>query len=488
MDILSLAASVDKIKILGLDYSLILYSVCFAVLVFGSITDLKKREVLDYLSYFLIIASFGIRGIYSIVYSDISILLSGVIGFLIFLSLSVALYYTGQWGGGDSKVLMGLGAGIGFYLPRSFSSDASIFLDFFHHGIVRYVIFVLLFGAIYSVIWSIVLAIMNKKKVFEEFKNNFCFMGPYRIIADFFSGAIEKKVPDEKSMIILGEVKKNNTNEIDKQNRRENITVHMQRYNYMSFARLFIYLLLIISMSAFPFSNNLVRNLLVFTSMTVVLMYFLVLMLKSIESVSMIKTVGIDKISEGEWIYLDYFVMKKKSETLGEFLKRKIEGNVILTIPYTLKDKKDFDRKVAEETIGQYSESVKEMEKLVFTYSHSKVVSSLRSIRFIFFKHTKAFSRYSGYVKSLLDAKDKQEFEKVSVKIHSYNNQFDHDTLFNMLNFSYDMEYVCGPSQLGIDLDGIDMLKKNGVKFLQIRQGIPFVPSFLLAFVFFILL
>jgi len=42
---------------------------------------------------------------------------------------------------------------------------------------------------------------------------------------------------------------------------------------------------------------------------------------------------------------------------------------------------------------------------------------------------------------------------------------------------------ICGPSDLGITDHQIDDLKKYKVKEVLIKQGIPFVPSFLLAFI-----
>lgn len=489
-DILSMLASIDKIPALSTEYMLIIYAVCIIVLTIGSITDFRKREVLDYLSYFLIFASLGIRCIYSFVLSDYHIILSGIIGLLIFLAMSVMLYYTGQWGGGDSKVLMGLGAAIGFYLPQNLTQSAilsqGVLLDFLHHGILRYVLLVLLFGALYTVIWSIVLAILNFKKVSKEFKINFCFLGPLHIIQDLFSGSIKKSIPEEKNEIILGDIGSKQATKLGEDKTQK--TVNPERYNKMSYARLFLYILFIVSGIVFLFSEWFIRNIIIFFVVTFALLYLLVIVLKSIENASMMLTVGIDKIAEGEWISQDYFLKKRKQETLGEFFERKICDNVVLTIPFTLKGKKDFDEKVAEETRDQLIESEKEMEKIIFTYSHSKILSFLRSLKYISFKHSKEYPRYAGYIRSLLDAKDRESFDKLLPKIRKYNKDFDYEILFSLFNFRYDLEYIGGPSQLGIDLEGIDILKKTGVKFVQIRQGVPFVPSFFLAFIFFLIL
>jgi len=51
--------------------------------------------------------------------------------------------------------------------------------------------------------------------------------------------------------------------------------------------------------------------------------------------------------------------------------------------------------------------------------------------------------------------------------------------------FHYDAtkEYVCGPGDLGITNQQIALLKQHGIKHVVVKEGIPFVPSFLIAYV-----
>ncbi|MEK6938658.1 MAG: prepilin peptidase, partial [Nanoarchaeota archaeon] len=77
-------------------------------LIIASYCDLKWREVPDWISYGLIFAALGIRAIFSLS-SGWEIFISGALGFGVFLGLSCLLYYSYQWGGGDSKLLMGMG-------------------------------------------------------------------------------------------------------------------------------------------------------------------------------------------------------------------------------------------------------------------------------------------------------------------------------------------------------------------------------------------
>ena len=51
-----------------------------------------------------------------------------------------------------------------------------------------------------------------------------------------------------------------------------------------------------------------------------------------------------------------------------------------------------------------------------------------------------------------------------------------------------DGKYICGPKDLGVSLDAIKRLrslqKKKKLDKVKVKIGIPFVPAFLLAFVF----
>ena len=96
--------------------NLLIYSVAFTALLIGSITDLKKREVPDWINYGLIIFGVSLNLLFSFIYSNPFFVIGSITGLLIFFVLAYVMFYSGQWGGGDSKMLMGLGAiyGISF--------------------------------------------------------------------------------------------------------------------------------------------------------------------------------------------------------------------------------------------------------------------------------------------------------------------------------------------------------------------------------------
>ena len=135
-------------------YVLILLTL--AVLLAASYSDIKTREVPNWLSYGLIFSAFAIRAIFSFELGW-EFLASGVLGFMACLVFAYLFYYTHQWGGGDSKLLMGMGAVIG--ITYSFNNSSFDLLWFF--------LALLFLGALYGLIWMAVIAI-KKKKAFKE--------------------------------------------------------------------------------------------------------------------------------------------------------------------------------------------------------------------------------------------------------------------------------------------------------------------------------
>ena len=97
--------------------------IAFVALIIASITDLKSREVPDYISYGLIFIAFAISIFDSVLtWSYIPFVIS-MIGFIVGLIVAYGMFYLGQWGGGDSKLIMGLGALIGFNVFSIFGKN-----------------------------------------------------------------------------------------------------------------------------------------------------------------------------------------------------------------------------------------------------------------------------------------------------------------------------------------------------------------------------
>src|SRR3989344_4161451 len=141
---------------------LLLMLVVLVALIFASITDLKIKEVPDWLSYALIASALVIRLIYSIISSEYDYFFFSIAGFTVMFILGNLLYHTKQWGGGDAKLLMGLGAALATkpsYLPESK-------IPF----IVTLFVFILIAGAVYGLLWSLYLTFHDFKNFKIEFK------------------------------------------------------------------------------------------------------------------------------------------------------------------------------------------------------------------------------------------------------------------------------------------------------------------------------
>ena len=132
-------------------------TITITALVIASALDIKTREVPDWLNYSLIIIGLGVAMIYSLTSLDSSYILNSILGLIICLAIGFAMFYGAQWGGGDSKMLFGLGALIGFELVRG-------------PFLINFLINSLFVGSVYGLVWSVCLVLKNKAAFTKEFK------------------------------------------------------------------------------------------------------------------------------------------------------------------------------------------------------------------------------------------------------------------------------------------------------------------------------
>ena len=226
--------------------SIIPYSLSFIALLIGSLSDLKTREVPDWVNYGLIISGIVLNLLFSAIYSNASFIINSIIGLAIFFGIAYIMFYAGQWGGGDSKILMGLGAMIGINLS---SITRQFLLGFFINS--------LFFGAIYGLLWSILLVLRNRQKFWREFSRIFS----------------EKKIVKSKKIILI----------------------------------LLIFLLL----SWFLIKLYYIKILILLFEFLILTTFYLWIFVKAIEKSSMQKLVEPSKLTEGDWIVKDIVVNKE---------------------------------------------------------------------------------------------------------------------------------------------------------------------------------
>ncbi len=145
-------------------FTLIAAVLALIALAIASYTDIKTREVPDMVSYGILFAGIGVRLIFFAGTFEWRYLLDGLVGFVLFFGIACAMFYAGQWGGGDSKVLMGLGALFGIDTARVFGGGFGETLA------PAFLINALLAGAVYGLGWTLFLACRHKKKFLQELK------------------------------------------------------------------------------------------------------------------------------------------------------------------------------------------------------------------------------------------------------------------------------------------------------------------------------
>jgi len=126
--------------------------------------DLKTTEIPDEISLIMIVLGLAIRGAYSLISGDWMFLIIPALISIGFFGFGLAMYYLGQWGGGDAKILAAMGLLLGV-LPGSIvqSSIFPLFFDYFFN-----VFFV---GAAYIIVYAFIIAAMNPKIMREFYKS-----------------------------------------------------------------------------------------------------------------------------------------------------------------------------------------------------------------------------------------------------------------------------------------------------------------------------
>jgi len=146
-----------------LDENFFLIIIAFIWLIGAIIQDFRKREVANWWNFSLIAVALAYRAFLSVYNWNYLYFVYGLLGFAVFFILANLFYYSRVFAGGDAKLLMGLGAVLPF--SSSLLSNLMIFLYF--------VLLLLFLGGIYTLIYSFILVLNNRKKFKKEFSKQF---------------------------------------------------------------------------------------------------------------------------------------------------------------------------------------------------------------------------------------------------------------------------------------------------------------------------
>jgi len=227
----------------------IILAVVLAALAVASYTDIKKREVPDWLNYGLAVFGLGVNLLLSVAFWTWTYIVYSLAGMLAFFGIAYVMFYAGQWGGGDSKMLIGLGAVFG--LPFTFASPYLTVNSF----MISLWFNLLIAGTIYALLWSIFLAFKNRAKFSKELKS-----------------VLVKKAKTRRIVVIVS---------------------------------------LLVFAASFVVENVMLKLLLVAVAALSILAVYLSVFSKAVEKSSMLKLVKPQVLTEGDWIAKNVVVGKK---------------------------------------------------------------------------------------------------------------------------------------------------------------------------------
>ena len=134
---------------------LFLFGITLIAIIFATISDLKTFEIPDAISYFLIIFGISAQIILATTSQSLQPINALLISLAIASAIAIPLFLLGQWGGGDTKLLLGIAA----VLPTFHTTSLPFILTFTFN--------LFLFGGLYSILIMSYLPIKHWKKLIE---------------------------------------------------------------------------------------------------------------------------------------------------------------------------------------------------------------------------------------------------------------------------------------------------------------------------------
>jgi len=146
---------------------ILLAVIALAWIIAAAIVDLKKREVPNWLSFSLIAIAIAIRGMAALLSAEPFYFFYGVIAFAIGFGIANALYYGRLFGGGDAKLLMGIMTA--FATAPFFAKIPIATAEPF---LLSFGINALTIAFVYGILFAVYAAVKNRKMFSVEFRKN----------------------------------------------------------------------------------------------------------------------------------------------------------------------------------------------------------------------------------------------------------------------------------------------------------------------------
>ncbi len=132
---------------------LFLFGVTLIAVIFATISDLKTFEIPDSISYFLILFGISAQVILAFTSQSLQPINALLISLAIAGAIAIPLFLFGQWGGGDTKLLLGIAA----MLPTFHTTVLPFILTFTFN--------LFLLGGVYAILIMVYLSIKHWKKI-----------------------------------------------------------------------------------------------------------------------------------------------------------------------------------------------------------------------------------------------------------------------------------------------------------------------------------
>jgi len=373
---------------------------------------------------------------YSVHSNDYWYFFNGLAGALIFFLFACVMFYTGQWGGGDAKMVLGLGAVFGFPILMW----RSVFVLSEMHLISIFFINVLIIGGFYGLFFSIFLAI----KHWHKFKTKFIHYSK------------DKKIVRIKILVVI-----------------VCILLFIFSFSVTEFLfKVFLYLMMVF----------------------IVLSIYFYLFAKAVEEGAMQRDFKINELTEGEWIVNDVWIKKTDNQSLlnhfKENNKREVDYFLNNNFMIRLLDSYFFSKYVEKKKnkiIHKYTLTQDDVLDVVCKkFYYVSYTNLFRFLQFhLYFKWSDNYKKFRNVVKKLIHTDSEHEFSEYLSNLNDFV-KFSKKDVKEMFVFDLDEKYVCGPKDLGIEKYQIDELKRlenlGKIEKVLVKVGIPFVPSFMISF------